>query len=55
MRSKNKPPKQDTMRNQEKEGMREKREREEEHEEEEKDTFLKISFCREALFIFYFA
>ncbi len=36
MRSKNKSPKHNTMRNQEKEGMRE--EREEEHEEEDKDT-----------------
>ncbi len=38
MRSKNKPPKQNTMRNEE--GMKEEREKStEEHEEEEKDTF----------------
>ncbi len=36
-------------------GRNEGREREEEHEEEENDTFLKLSFCREALFISYFA
>jgi hypothetical protein len=40
MRSKNKPPKQNTLSNEEKEGMKEEREKStEEHEEEEKDTF----------------
>jgi hypothetical protein len=54
MRSKNKPPKQDTMRNQEKEGMREEREREKKSTKRKKRTLLKFSFRREALFIFYF-
>jgi hypothetical protein len=52
MRNKNKPPKQNPMRNQEKEGMKE--EREEKCTKRKKRTLLKISFCREALFIFYF-
>jgi len=49
-----KPPKQDTMRNQEKEGMREEREKKS-TKRKKRTLFLKISFCREALFIFYFA
>ncbi len=53
MRSKNKPPKQNTMMNEEKEGMKEKRERSKE-EHERKGHFLKFFFCREALFIFSF-
>jgi len=52
MRSKNKPPKQNTMRNQEKEGMKE--EREKKSTKRKKRTLLKFSFCREVLFIFYF-
>ncbi len=40
MRSKDKPPKRNTVRNEEKEGMKEEREKStEEHEGEEKDTF----------------
>ncbi len=39
MRSKNNPPKQNTMRKESRKGRNEGREREEEHEEEEKDTF----------------
>ncbi len=40
MRSKDKPPKQNSMMNEEKEGMKEEREKStEEHEEEENDTF----------------
>jgi hypothetical protein len=43
------------MMNEEKEGMKEKREKSiEEHEEEEKDILLKITFGREALFILSF-
>ncbi len=49
---KNKPPKQNAMRNQEKEGMKE--ERGKKSTKRKKRTLLKISFCREALFIFYF-
>ncbi len=52
MRCKNKPPKQNTMRNQEKEGMKE--ERGKKSAKKKKMTLLKFSFCREALFIFYF-
>jgi hypothetical protein len=40
MRSKNKPPKQDTMRNQEKEGMREEREREKKSTKRKKRTLF---------------
>jgi hypothetical protein len=52
MRSKNKPPKQNTMMNQEKEGMKE--EREKKSTKRKKRTLLKFPFCREVLFIFYF-
>jgi hypothetical protein len=52
MRSKNKPPKQNKTRNQEKEGMKEGREKK--STKRKKRTLLKISFRREALFIFYF-
>jgi len=68
MRSKNKPPKQNTLSNEEKEGMKNKppkqntlsneekegmkEEREKSTEEEEKNTFEK-KICREALFFFF--
>ncbi len=52
MRCKNRPPKQNTMRNQGKEGMKE--ERGKKSTKKKKRTLLKFSFCREALFIFYF-
>jgi hypothetical protein len=52
MHSKNKPPKQNTLRNQEKEGMKERREQK--STKRKRRTVLKFSFCREALFIFYF-
>jgi hypothetical protein len=52
MCSENKPPKQNTMRNQEKERMKEGREKK--SMKRKKRTLLKISFCSEALFIFYF-
>jgi hypothetical protein len=50
MSSKNKPPKQNTMRNQEKERMKEGREKK--STKRKKRTLLKFSFCWEALFIF---
>jgi hypothetical protein len=49
MRNKNKPPKQNPMRNQEKEGMKEVREKK--STKRKKRTLLKFSFCKEALFI----
>jgi hypothetical protein len=52
MRSKNKSPKQNTMRNQEKEGMRE--EREKKSTKRKTRTLLKFSFCRGGLFYFLF-
>ncbi len=53
MRYKNKPPKQNTMKNQEKEGMGEDREKKKSTKRKTR-TLLKFSFCREVLFIFYF-